>query len=200
MKGKLTKVEIISKKFHNVFRFTRRSAQITLKDGKIYNFIRHVFETGPAVSVLPYFYDKKKKDWFVILVKQYRPAVDAICLEAPGGLTHDGKNLKSEMARELLEESGIKVKISDIKIVGKQHLATSFCDQVVHLGIVDLKINSCDDLEHLFKKNHGLINEREFTEVVVVPISKVIEKADLVTYTLARFQVYDLVYRLKYNK
>jgi 8-oxo-dGTP pyrophosphatase MutT (NUDIX family) len=134
------------------------------------------------------------------LVKQYRPAVDAICLEAPGGLTHDGKNLKSEMARELLEESGIKVKISDIKIVGKQHLATSFCDQVVHLGIVDLKINSCDDLEHLFKKNHGLINEREFTEVVVVPISKVIEKADLVTYTLARFQVYDLVYRLKYNK
>lgn len=199
MKGRLLKVEPISKKFHNVFRFTRRTAEITLKDGRLYKFLRHVFETGPAVSVLPYFYDRIKKDWFVVLVKQYRPAVDAICLEAPGGLTHDGKNLKSEMARELLEESGIKVKASNIKIVGKQHLATSFCDQVVHLGVVDLKINSSKELVHLYNRNHGLINEKEFTEIVVVPISQVIKKSDLVTYTLAKYQVYELAFRLKYH-
>ncbi len=194
MEGKLIKIEPISKKFHNVFRFTRRTAQISLRNGTMYRFLRHVFETGPAVSILPYFYDKKKKEWFIVLVKQYRPAVDAMCLEAPGGLTKKGRNLKKEMARELVEESGIKVKPESIKIVGKQHLATSFCDQVVHLGIVEIK--NPHTLAELVNKHHGIINEREFTEIIIVPISRAIKNSNLVTYTLARYQIYDLALRL----
>jgi len=198
MKGKLLKIESISKKFHNVFRFTRRTAEVRLKDSSKRQFVRHVLETGPAVSILPYFYDKAKKDWYVVLVRQYRPAVDAMCLEAPGGLTQEGKNLKKEMARELLEESGIKVKPIDIKIVGKQHLAASFCDQVVHLGIVNLKISDSKELAHLRENNHGVAHEREFTEVVVMSISRILKNSNLVTYTLAKFQVYDLARRLGY--
>lgn len=199
MKGKLLKIEPISKKFHNVFRFTRRTAEVSLGNGYRYKFMRHVLETGPAVSILPYFYDRYKKDWYVVLVRQYRPAVNAMCLEAPGGLTQEGKNLKTEMARELLEESGIKVKPAEIKVIGKQHLAASFCDQVVHLGIVELKISDLRDIAHLQNGNHGVINEREFTEAVVMPISRVLKNSNLVTYTLAKYQIIDLANRLRYH-
>ncbi|MBX4206175.1 NUDIX hydrolase [Candidatus Parcubacteria bacterium] len=196
MKGRLVKIEPISKKFHNVFRFTRRTAELSLGNGSLHTFIRHVFETGPAVSILPYFYDKAKKGWQVVLVRQYRPAVDAVCLEAPGGLAHKGKNIKREMARELLEESGITVKPSGIRIVGTQHLATSFCDQLVHLGIVNLKISDSKGIAHLQNGNHGVVNEREFTEVAIVPISRILKNPSLVTYTLAKYQVMDLARRL----
>jgi 8-oxo-dGTP pyrophosphatase MutT (NUDIX family) len=200
MKGKLLKVEPISKKFHNVFRFTRRTAEVKLNNSKTYRFLRHVFETGPAVSVLPYFYDKAKKEWFVVLVKQYRPAVDAVCLEPTGGLTKKGANLKKEMARELFEEAGIRVNPSKIKIIGKQHLATSFCDQLIHLGIIDLGFHDSKYFLNTNKKNHGLINEKEFTEVILVSISSALNKSNLVTYTLAKYQILDLANRLKILK
>jgi len=189
MKGKVIKIEAISKKFHNIFRFTRRTAEVKMKNGSRYKFVRHVFETGPAVSVLPYFYDKLKKDWYVVLIRQHRPAVDSLCLEAPGGLTKEGKKVKHEMARELLEESGINVTPSSIVIAGKQHHAPSFCDQVVHLGIVDLKIDSLKMLSHLRKQSHGLMSEKEFTEIVVVPLAKALTNPTLITYTLARYKI-----------
>ena len=200
MEGKLLKVEAISKKFHNIFRFTRRIAEVKLKDGSRHELIRHVLETGPAVSILPYFYDRNKKDWFVVLIRQYRPAVDAMCLEAPGGLTKEGKNLKLEMARELLEESGIIVKPSYIKVISTQHMANSFCDQVVHVGIVDLKINDLRMWRHSLNKNYGMISEREFTELVILPLRRVLNSPSLVTYTLTKYQIHDLARRLKFKE
>lgn len=199
MRGKIVKIEPISQKFHDVFRFTRRTAEVSLTDGIRHKFVRHVLETGPAVSILPYFYDKEKKEWFVVFIRQHRPAVDSLCLEAPGGLTKKGRKIKHEMARELFEEAGVVVKPSSILIVGKQHHAPSFCDQVVHLGIVDLKIDSAKALSHLHDKNHGLVNEREFTEIVILPLSKALSSQNLITYTLARYQIYDLARRLKYH-
>ncbi|PIT92422.1 MAG: hypothetical protein COU08_02405 [Candidatus Harrisonbacteria bacterium CG10_big_fil_rev_8_21_14_0_10_42_17] len=195
MKGRIKKIEAISKKFHNVFRFTKRTAEIETEDGKKHVFDRHVLETGPAVSVLPYFFDETTKEWYAVLVKQYRPAVDAVCLEAPGGLLEEGREKRSEMARELKEEAGITVKPEDIELVGSHHLASSFCDQVVHLGITKLTVNNA---AHEIKKQNGLMSEQEFTEVEIVPIKKILDQENLVTYTLAKYQVHDLARRLNY--
>ncbi len=196
MQGRITKIQKLSGKFHNIFRFTRRTAKVKLHNGKEYSLIRHVLETGPAVSVLPYFYDEQKKIWNVVMVRQYRPAVDAVCLEAPGGLTHEGSDLKREMARELQEESGIKITPRAIKVIGSQHLANSFCDQVVHLGIVKLPPKIIDQLRRKEKIHNGVISEREFTEVIVLPLAKVLNNQKLVTYTLAKYQALDLKHRL----
>lgn len=198
MKGKLIKVTPLSKKFHNVFRFTRRTAEVSLDSGKIYRFVRHVLETGRAVSILPYFQDRENKKWYVVLVRQYRPAVDALSLEAPGGLLKEGKEVRREMARELREEAGIEVRPQDIVRVGDQHVANSFCDQEVHLGIIELKHRSA---RHFFKDlpyQHGVRSEREFTEVVVLPLRKLIQpRSKEVGYTLTQYQLLDLARRLK---
>lgn len=198
MKGKICKIIPISKKFHNVFRFTRRTAEIELAGGVRHSFVRHVLETGPAVSILPYFYDKKSEEWHVVLVRQYRPAVSAMSIEAPGGLLNQRKSIKMEMARELYEEAGTKVPLRDIVIVDTHHLASSFCDQIVHLGIVRLDIDSNKELLQQLKRYHGVMSEHEFTQVVSLPIRKILTKQNLIKYTLTKYQIHDLARRLGY--
>lgn len=49
-----------------------------------------------------------KEDDHVLLVKQYRPSVDAMTLEMPAGLVDPGKTGAEAAERELLEETGHK--------------------------------------------------------------------------------------------
>ena len=101
------------------------------------------------------------------------------------------------MARELQEESGIKIPSKTIKVIGTQHLANSFCDQVVHLCIVKLPPKVIDQLRRKEKIHNGVVSEREFTEVAVIPLKNAVRDPSLITYTLAKYQVLDLKHRLK---
>ena len=49
-----------------------------------------------------------KEDDHVLLVKQYRPSVDAMTLEMPAGLVDAGETGAEAAERELLEETGHK--------------------------------------------------------------------------------------------
>jgi ADP-ribose pyrophosphatase len=42
----------------------------------------------------------------VVLLRQYRPGVDAICLEIPGGMIDAGEDALAAAQRELVEETG----------------------------------------------------------------------------------------------
>jgi len=199
IKGKILKTQKLSKRFHNIFQFTRKTAKVELRDGSHHTFVRHVLETGPATSILPYFFDEKTKKWHVVMVNQYRPAVDYVSLEAPGGLLEEGSDVRKEMARELLEEAGVSVNPKSIRIVDVQHLAASFCDQVVYLGIVDLRIKDKKKLIESIKIQNGSVGESEFTEVVVLPLDRLLKNKNLVKYTLARYQLHDLARRFLYQ-
>ncbi|WP_051900926.1 NUDIX hydrolase [Streptomyces aureus] len=67
----------------------------------------------------------------VLLVEQYRPAVDQVLLELPAGRTEKGEMPEETAARELLEETGY--------VAGRMvpllafHNAPSFCDGVTRL-------------------------------------------------------------------
>lgn len=58
-----------------------------------------------AVMVVPIIYGKG-----VVMIKQYRPAINDYIYEFPAGLVDDGETIKDAAIREVYEEIGLKVK------------------------------------------------------------------------------------------
>lgn len=97
MKWKVLSSEYL---FRDVW-FTVRRDKCQAADGKIIDPY-YVFEFPTWVTGLALTEDNK-----VILVRQYRHAVDEISLELPGGCVDDSdKNFQEAMSRELAEETG----------------------------------------------------------------------------------------------
>jgi ADP-ribose pyrophosphatase len=80
-------------------------------------FTTHFVEaTNPRTGVLKRFSLIECVDWVnvialtsderVVLIRQYRPGVDRVCLEIPGGMIDPGEAPLAAAARELAEETG----------------------------------------------------------------------------------------------
>lgn len=72
--------------------------EISFEDGhsSTYEFVEH----KPSVALIPIIEDK------IIIVEQYRPAVERKCLEIPAGLIESDENPIETARRELEEETG----------------------------------------------------------------------------------------------
>lgn len=74
--------------------------------------IYHSFSQFDYVSLLAV-----RRDGFIPLVKQYRPAVEKVTIELPGGLVDRGCSASSIARAELYEETGHKT-IGDVEFLG----------------------------------------------------------------------------------
>ncbi len=84
-----------------------------------------VVHPGGAVAILPIDGDE------VVLIRQYRAAVDAWVLEAPAGTLEPGEDPKDCAARELIEEA--RVAAAQLIPLGSVLTTPGFSDEVIHL-------------------------------------------------------------------
>lgn len=100
---------------------------------------------------------------FLVLVKQYRPPLDAVTLEFPAGLIDEGEDSVTAALRELREETGFVARASDVTSTSR-----SLC---VEPGLT----NSCVHFVcvHVDEGARGeqIQDETEDIEVVLLPLT-----------------------------
>ena len=126
--------------------------EVELPDGTISK--RNLIEHPGAAAILPVFDDGK-----VLLVKQYRKAIESETLEIPAGKLDKGEEPSECAKRELEEETGYKAK--NIEYLGKIATAPGFCNEIIYLY-------KATGLEKGVKNT----DEDEFTENVIISLEE----------------------------
>lgn len=112
---------------------------------------REVVEHAPAVAIIP-----ELDDGTVLLVEQFRYAVNRVILEIPAGIVEEGEDPLQAARRELMEEVGHDA--DSLVEVGRFFTSPGFSDEVIVLyhatGLHPASLEADDD---------------EFIRVVEVP-------------------------------
>ena len=122
--------------------------EVELPNGQ--NATREYLGHPGAAAVLP-FLDKKR----IVLVKQYRYAIDEITYEIPAGKTDKGETPLECITRELEEETGFKAK--KIEKLISFYPSTAFSNELLHIFAA-----------FGLKKGSKNPDEDEFVEKVIV--------------------------------
>jgi 8-oxo-dGTP pyrophosphatase MutT (NUDIX family) len=143
--------------------FTVRKDRCETPDGKIIDPY-YVYEFPTWVTALALTEDRK-----VVMVRQYRHAIDDVCLEIPGGcVDNEDKNFREAIARELLEETGYS--FGEYLYLGKispnpstnnnwmhMFLATggkkTHHQKLDHNESIDVELYNIDELKMFIKEN-----------------------------------------------
>ncbi|MXZ92210.1 MAG: NUDIX hydrolase [Chloroflexi bacterium] len=129
---------------------TVRVDTVSLPDGK--EAVREIVSHPSSVCIVPVDFQGN-----VLLVRQYRKAVESFLLEAPAGKMEADENPDATALRELQEEVGHTA--SGLQALGSFYVAPGWCTQMMHAylatDLVQARLDADDD---------------EFIEVVRVPL------------------------------
>jgi ADP-ribose pyrophosphatase len=125
------------------------SKEFELPDGSI---AKHEIVQSKAEVVVVVAFDT---DQNLILVKQFRPGIEKIIIEFPGGRAEEGESLIDSAKRELEEETGYIT--DDIIEVGSYH-GDSVSDTIYHAFLA----------KNCRKASKQNLDETEFIEVMII--------------------------------
>lgn len=101
----------------------------------------------------------------VILVKQYRKAVDRVLYEIPAGKLELNEEPRETAVRELKEETGYTTE--DISYLSEIYPTPGYCSEKIHLFLAKSLVAGEQDLD-----------DNEHVEVVSYPIGEVVKMID----------------------
>jgi len=136
--GKVIKVEV---------------ADIELPDGK--TATREIVRHKGAVGILAISDENK-----IILVKQYRKALEQTIIEIPAGKLEIDENPEACAIRELKEETGYTA--SNINFIHKFYTSPGFADEIIYLYEAKMLI-----------KGQAMPDEDEFVEILELSLAEV---------------------------
>lgn len=128
---------------------------IELPDGReeYYDFIHH----NGAAAVVPVLDDGR-----ILMVRQYRNAIDAYTLELPAGkLDAPGEPTNEAAARELEEETGYKADSKDIEFLLGLYTTVAFCNEKIDIYVA-----------HNLQKTQQNLDDDEYIDVEVYTLSE----------------------------
>ncbi|KAF2447360.1 hypothetical protein P171DRAFT_430250 [Karstenula rhodostoma CBS 690.94] len=103
-----------------------------------------------------------------IIILQYRPPVDAVCVEFPAGLVDEKETPKEASIRELHEETGYRGEVTSLSptIVSDPGMSTAN----MQLATVEVQLKEGD------QEPEQALDDGEFIERVVVPLEELYER------------------------
>lgn len=121
---------------------------------------REIIEHPNSVGIVPIINDKD-----MIIVKQYRKAVEKIMLEIPAGKLEVNEEPRETALRELKEETGYET--DDLKYIMELYTSPGYCDEKIYLFL------ATDLTEGEASPDDGEIIDRE-----IYPIEELVKMVD----------------------
>lgn len=130
-------------------------------------FTRDVVRSPGAVAAVPLLFDAEGNP-SVVLVRQYRPALDATIIEVPAGMRDvPGEPTDETARRELVEEVGLVA--GELVSLGAMHPSPGMTDALLHIYLAT-------DLRSVERATHG--PEEDHSEVLHVPLADALAMID----------------------
>ena len=144
-------------------------------------FERDLVHHPGAVSVVPVV----EQGSAVLLVRQYRAAVDAELLEIPAGLRDvEGESPEATAGRELEEEVGMRA--GRLEKLAEFYNSAGFCDErsFVYLG---LDLEPCGQSAHSVEEEHMTVERVAFAELDdLIATGAIVDAKTIIGLCLAR--------------
>lgn len=129
--------------------------KVRLPNGK--TAFRDVIRHPGAVAIVALTQDSN-----IVLVRQYRSALERVTLEIPAGKLDAGEDALSCAQRELEEETGVRA--GKMRYLTAISTAAGFCDEIIHIYMAS-------ELE--FLEAHP--DEDEFVRIELMPLAQLID-------------------------
>ncbi len=151
--------------------------RMVLPDGseENFDFIKH----KGAAAVIPVMDDGR-----IIMVKQYRNAIDAYTLEIPaGGLDGADEPTKVAAHRELEEETGYYAGMEDVEFLLSLYTTVAFCNEKIDIYVAHDLVKTEQHLDDDEFIDVGIYTLDELTDLIIA--GKIVDAktiAGLMTY------------------